>query len=83
VTIAIEVAAIIFSAVAVVLAVLSMRLNAKTDRTYRRMEERERSFYSSECESPWKSLSRERWDADHGTGDFDRRLAESREPHAR
>lgn len=26
------------------------------------------------AESPWKTLSRERWDADHGEGDFDRRL---------
>jgi membrane protein implicated in regulation of membrane protease activity len=45
VKLAIEVVSIIFALVAIALAVLSMRLNAKTERTYRRMEEQERKFY--------------------------------------
>jgi membrane protein implicated in regulation of membrane protease activity len=44
-TLAITVVSVIFSAVAIVLAVLAARLNAKTERTYRRMAERERIFY--------------------------------------
>ncbi len=30
------------------------------------------------AESPWKTASRERWDADYGEGDFDRRIAEEK-----
>jgi hypothetical protein len=46
VKLAIEVVSIIFALAAIVLAVLSMWINARTERTYRRrMEEREREFY--------------------------------------
>lgn len=29
-------------------------------------------------ESPWKTLSRERWDADYGAGDYDRIIASTK-----
>jgi Flp pilus assembly protein TadB len=86
VTYAIVIVSLLVSAGAVTLSVLSIRLNMRAEQSWRRVASKELELAEMERrrhgESPWKSASRERWDADHGAGDFDRRLAEARKGDA-